>query len=434
MINMTDEKMSAEDKIIAARVHLISKMPFYGSLTMHLHFKENNKMPMPTIAVSPSGHVFYDTKFIDSLSLEETEGVICHEVMHVVLQHLERLGTRNPTKFNVAIDHADNLIINKDFKLPKGALMDNKYQNMSAEQIYDALPQPKECKEDCKNCPINSGKAQASGYGETQCKGGHGFDKHITQDEIDKAQGKDKDGNGGKGKLSQEEIDAMGIPEEALNEDTKNKPNWRKILADAANYAKSIGKLPAGMERLVEDLVEPQLSWRELLAQFITRSMPFDYSYRRRSRRSISTDIYFPGVEKEEVKVTIVVDTSGSIGEEELRDFMSEVLGLLKQFERVEIELFSCDAYLSKVTKVSTEYDLAATRLQGGGGTDYGPIFRRIRDKNMDTKILVYFGDMYAQFPTQDEVPNGLTTIFVVSKGGDENAIPPFFPYKVKLK
>jgi predicted metal-dependent peptidase len=386
-------------------------------------------MPMPTIAVSPSGHVYYDTKFIDSLTLEETEGVLCHEVMHVVLMHLDRVGTRNPTKFNIAIDHAVNLIISKEFKLPKGALMDAKYQNYSAEQIYDMLPQPKECKEDCNNCPLKNGKAQSSEYGDTQCKGGHGFDKHITQDDLDKANGKD-----GKGKATDEELKGMGIPKEALDEDIKNKPNWRKILADAANYAKQIGKLPAGMERLVEDLVEPQLSWRELLAQFITRSMPFDYSYRRRSRRSISTDIYFPGVEKEEVKVTIVVDTSGSIGEEELRDFMSEVLGLLKQFERVEIELYSCDAYLSKVTKVSSEYDLEATRLQGGGGTDYGPIFRKIRDKNMDTKILVYFGDMYAQFPTQEDVPPGLTTIFVISKNGDENQVPAFFPYKVKLK
>ena len=141
-----------------------------------------------------------------------------------------------------------------------------------------------------------------------------------------------------------------------------------------------------------------------------------------------------PSVKKEEIDVTMVVDTSGSMSDDDLRECMSEVLGLLRTFEQVKITLFSCDTMLSRASTISNEFDIETTRLVGGGGTTYRPIFKRIMDKELETKVLIYLGDMYAVFPTLDEVPVGLTTIWIVTKNGDENQIPKFFNYKVKLQ
>jgi predicted metal-dependent peptidase len=425
--------LTAEEKIIQARVWLISRFPFWGSLTMHLTFVENNNMPMHTMAVSPYGTVYFDRNFVDGLCKEEVMFVICHEVLHVILIHLDRLGTRNEFKWNMACDYAVNNLIKNEpqFKAPPNILINTKFDNMSSEAIYDALPPPEECDGDCAKCPICKGKAQFSPYGDKQCKKFGSFDKHITKNELEGGGNGDKDD---KGEVNEGEVDANGIPKDAYNEKPENAPNWRKITNEAYHYARMQGKLPAGMERVVEDIVEPQLSWKELLSQFITKSIPFNYTYRRMSRKSICSGIYFPGVEKEEIKVTVVIDTSGSIGQDELTDFMSEAIGILKQFDRVEMEIFSCDAQLSKASIITNEYDLITTRLQGGGGTDYRPIFHRISKKQMDTKVLIYFGDMEATFPEENEVPIGLNTIWVVCKGGNEDNVPKFFPYVVKLK
>jgi len=429
--------MSPEDKIIEARVKALSKMPFYGSLFLHLRIKENTTC-IPTAGVTPYGTMYYNPKFIEQLSVEEVQFVLAHEVLHICLLHLERFGNRNRTKCNIAADLAINNIISKDFKFPAiidKRLMDKKYENMSMEEIYDKLPHPEECKMDCSKCPINNGKAIPSEYGQYKCKYGS-FDKHITKEDMDKAQGKgsgkdkdSKDGKGGNGELRD-----LGLPDEVKDELEKNAPNWRKIMNDSLEVAKRIGNMPAGLERLVEDLVEPQLSWKEILAQFITRSIPFNFHWRKPSRKSISAGFYMPSVQKEEIDVCMVVDTSGSMSDIELRECMSEVLGLLRTFEQVKITLFSCDTQLSEASKISSEYDIQTTRLVGGGGTTYRPIFKLIKEHELDTKVLIYLGDMYAEFPSQSEVPVGLTTIFIVTKSGDINAIPDFFKYKVQLK
>jgi len=422
--------MSIEDKIIKARVQMISKLPFYGSLCMHLSFKEEkNPLIVPTMGVSPYGTVYYHPAFIKALSLEELKGVICHEVMHICLLHLERMGTRDRIKANIAMDYAVNLLIEKDFKLPQGLLLDHKWENMSWEQIYDKLPKPKLCDGDCSKCPIAQGKQIPSSYGEKACKKFGSFDKHMTKDQMEKASG----ANNGDG-ASDEQLAKDGLPKGIKDEKPQDAPNWRKIMQDAWTYAKSIGNMPAGLERLIDEFVEPQLSWRELLTQYITRSIPSDFTYRRPSRKSIVSGYYFPSTEKEEVEVVVCVDTSGSIGKEELQDFLSETLGLLQAFQRVNITLFSCDTMMYDVNKISTGYELTAAKIKGGGGTDFREPFKWIKKEKKEARVMVYFTDCYGVFPQEEDVPYQLTTIWVVSKRGDINAVPEYFPYKLQLK
>jgi len=430
VIEMNKDNLDPVEKITKARVQLISKSPFFGVLTMSLVFKEDKGelAMMPTMGVTPNGVCYFNPKFMDSLTTEECKTVICHEVLHVALMHLERQGTRDRIRSNMAADYAVNLILEKDFTMPKWSLLDHKYDGMSMEQIYDMLPKPKLCKEDCSKCPLTTGKAIPSPYGETMCKNGS-FDRHITKDEMDEARGE-----GGGKPLTKEELQKRGLPG-GLNEDTrKDVPNFRKILQDAYHYAKSMGKLPAGIERLMDDYSEPKLSWREILSQYITRSIPQNFSYRKPSRKSISSGYYFPSTEKEELSIWIVVDTSGSISEEELSDFLGEVLGLLRTYQKVEIKLWSCDAELYEVNEVTSEYDLKAAKLAGGGGTNFQPIFNYINKNQEEVKVLIYFTDTYGTFPEQKDIPIGMEVIWVVSKNGNMEGIPEYFPNRVQLK
>jgi len=421
--------MSVEDKIIKARVQMISKAPFYGTLVMNLNFKEADPREIPTCAVTPYGTVYYNREYIENLTLEELKGVLVHEVLHVALLHLERRGTRNIIKANMAMDYAVNLIVEEDFSLPKGVLLDHKYQNMAWEQIYDQLPDPELCDGDCSKCPLAKGMGiPGRGFGNKACRRFGSFDKHITRDELERAKEAAKSG------ASSDDLKKLGIPKEILDEDTSKSPNWRKIMSDAYNYAKNAGNLPAGLERLVDEFSQPQISWKELLSQYVSRSIPYNFTYRRCSRKSIVSGHYFPSLLKEMIEVMICVDTSGSINEDDLREFMGEILGLLRSFERVEITLMSCDTQLYQVNKVSNEYDLRASKLVGGGGTSFRPVFKYLREEKKDTKILVYFTDCYGDFPDPDEVPSGLTVIWVVTRDGNPEAIPEYFPYVVQLK
>jgi len=422
-------KLSPEEKISKARIQLLSRQPFWGTLVLHLNFVKCTFLP--TMGVNHLGTVYYSEEFVERLSIEELKGVLAHEVGHVMLRHLERLGKRDPYKANIAMDLALNLIIRREFVLPRGALIDERWKGMAWEEIYDKLPDDplrsaRMCTLDCSKCPFRGTIPRVSKDG-VICRQGS-LDRHIFGDKLEQARGPN-------GKLDKQKLRELGLPEELADlEPEKHVPNWRRIVKDAFERAKIIGKLPLGMERLIDDLVEPKLSWRELLARLVTRSIPFNFSYRRPSRKSIVTDIYFPSLEKEKVELIACVDTSGSMSSEEVKDGIGELLGILRSFKSVEILLFSCDSRLYDANKVASEYDLRVARLKGGGGTDFRPIFRWIRENRPRAKVLVYFTDAYGVFPLPGEVPSNLTVIWVVSKKGDPSRIPTYFPCVVSMK
>ena len=419
--------MKAEDRIIKARVQLLSKEPFWGMLILHLTFEKLDDIP--TIAVSEHGRVYYNEEFINNLSDDELKGVLAHEVSHLMLNHLERLGNRDPFRANMAMDYVVNLILlDNGFKLPNGALVNYDYRDMCWEEVYDKLPKDvaNKCPYDCSSCPFKKGKIPPFGK-PVVCRNGS-FDKHIFGDQLKRAKGKD-------GKLDRKSLKRMGLPEGLSGRKlSKHKPNWRKIVADAYNHAKLIGKLPSGMDRLIEDIVEPKLNWREKLYRFITRSIPFNYSYSRPSRKSIPSGYYFPHVLKEKLEVIGCIDTSGSMSDEEIAEGLGHFLSIVKSFPNIDLTLFSCDAKLYVANKVASEHDLKVAKLKGGGGTDFRPIFKWIRDNTPNARLLVFFTDAFGVFPKQSEVPPGLTTIWVISRKGDPNNVPSYFQNVIKME
>ena len=177
---------------------------------------------------------------------------------------------------------------------------------------------------------------------------------------------------------------------------------WRQAVSQAARAAKAQGDLPGCLQRLVEDILAPRVDWREVLQQFIARTARNDYDWSRPSRRFAHRgDVVLPSLRSNELPpIVVVVDTSGSIGAEEMNQFLGEVEGILGQYPTT-IHLLWADAQVAGVD-VLTQADLPLTGLEpkGGGGTNFIPAFEWVEEEQLELSCLVYLTDMYGTFPT----------------------------------
>lgn len=384
--------MDAATKIVKSRVELQTETPFFSYLCLHLNPTPTETIPSAGIDIY--GNLYYNKKWIESLSIREIKAVLIHEVMHLVFEHLERILKRDPSRWNIAADLCvNNVIITNGFTLPKTTLIptNNTFKIFNktivdidkklAEEIYNEIPKP-------KTISIS------------------GFDIHYYE------VGDDKDGKGdskdGDNKDKSKKGSSLG------KSAGKVKRNWKRVLVEAATIAKMQGNVPAGMDRYVDKILYPKLSWKELLYKYITRELPCDYTWTRPSRRSIATGYYMPSVVKESIDVLVSVDTSGSIGPEELTEFISEIVNLSQSFIglRMTVIVHDCIVYETYELSNATTDDILNIKLKGGGGTDHSPVYAWIKDNKPQAKILIAFTDGFTDFPKAESIK----TIWVLSK------------------
>jgi len=158
------------------------------------------------------------------------------------------------------------------------------------------------------------------------------------------------------------------------------------------------GQLPAGIERLVDDLLKPKVPWYALLEQFVNEVMRDDYNELIHDRRYVQYGIYLPDMYSEGCTVAVAIDTSGSIGPEEIQAFVSETVGILRSRNVRSIRLFACDAAITLDTTLNA-WDPVPEDFPGGGGTDFCPIFEALADEPQRPACLVYLTDLFGSFP-----------------------------------
>jgi predicted metal-dependent peptidase len=130
----------------------------------------------------------------------------------------------------------------------------------------------------------------------------------------------------------------------------------------------------------------------------------------------MSAGIFIPSVFREDIEICVGIDTSGSISMEDLRDALSEILGVTRAFSSVRLTALSCDAEVHTTTEINSPEDVATMELKGGGGTSFKPVFEWIEENKPRTKLLIFFTDGYGDFP---EYTN-LHTLWCVTKNGME--------------
>ncbi len=366
--------MSKEDvreRITMTRLRLVDRYPFFGYLLMQVNLIETKSVPT---AATDGIRIYYNEKYFDSLNNEELEFVLCHEIMHCVLNHITRKGDRLPFKWNIAIDYATNLIL-KDSRVgtpPPHVLLSDEFKDMSAEEIYEKI--------EVQEIPMCTCGGGEGGEGESSSDNNsssgkcprcdQGFDRH----DYDKARGKES------------EIESK----------------WKSAVSEAVRSAKQRGTLPAGIERLVKNLLQPQIPWQILLMRYLNSLVKGDYKWIPPNKRYVWQDIYLPRIyDQYLLKVVVAIDTSGSIGEEELIHFLSEIVGMLKCTFDYILWVIPCDAQVYDVQKLKKGESISKIKLMGGGGTCFEPVFEYVEKERINPDVLIYFTDMYGSFPKE---------------------------------
>jgi len=349
-------------------------------------------------AATDGRHFYYNTRFIELLKPKEIEFLFGHEVLHCVYDHFGRRGDRDPMLFNVANDYAVNADLKKhrvgEFITSVPCLYDSKYENKSSEEIYDILYE-------------NAEKINLSDL----------IDK-LLDDHLDGDDGEDSGGGSG------DEQEGKGRPRLSAEERQKIKDEIKEAMLAAAQ-ASDAGSIPLGVKRLIQDLTDPKMNWRELLRMQLESTIKSDYTWMRPSRRGWDMDAVLPGMNRTDaIDIAIYIDMSGSISEAQGKDFLSEVKGIMESFESYKIhvacfdtEVYNLQQYNSENLDTIEDYELA-----GGGGTDFDSIFRHLKDEQIEPKRLVVFTDGYPCGSWGD--PNYCDTVWIIH--GDRNPNPPF--------
>ncbi len=385
-----------ETKLSAARTRLILDKPFLGALVLRLPMKMADPKWCKTTATDARSF-YYNEEFIDGLSLDQTQFMLAHEALHCALSHFARREHRVKHRWDVSCDLAINpLLVSDGLKPPPGSLLMPGFEGMTAEEIYPYTDEFENEQETLDQHMYDADDGDGDG------DSGGGADGDQSGGGSSQEPDEDQDGGGSSGEPDENQGGAPQPPPLSETEREQLSVQWRQRLAGAAQQAMQAGKLGGGLARLVDHLLQPQLPWRMLLARYMTALARDDYNYSRPSRREGSA--IFPSLRSSQVDVVVVLDTSGSVGADEIGEFVSEIDAIKGQV-RARVLLQACDVELAKdgpwEFEPWDEFKLPR-EFRGGGGTRFTPIFEWLEQQGKQPDLLVYFTDAEGEFPATE--------------------------------
>jgi predicted metal-dependent peptidase len=398
-VTVTNPKIdaAAREKLITARIGLLLKAPFFGNMATRLTLV--NADDWCGTAATDGRKFYYNSEFVNKMPLKQVEFLFGHEVLHAVYDHMGRRGHRDPKVWNIA----DDFCVNSDLIDQKigdritvcGMLYDAKYKGMSAEEVYDDLMK-------------NSNKINLSE-----------LLKNVLDEHLD-GEGDPDDGEGdgdqegpGKGRPRLSEAERKAIRDEV-----------KEAMLQAAQTV-GAGHLPAGVKRLVKDLTEPKISWKELLEQQIQSTIKSDFTWARPSRRGWHMDAILPGMKPgETIDVAISIDQSGSISAKDSQIFLSEIKGIMDSYDEYNIRVwcFDTEIYNDQSFNSDTMADIMQYEPAGGGGTLFEANWDYMKEHGIEPKKFIMFTDGMPGRGWGDE--NYCDTVWIIK--GNPDCEPPW--------
>jgi len=401
LIGPTDPKIDAQarERLVTARISLLLRHSFFGNLATRM--KLVNADEWCATAATDSIKFYYNSRFIMMLKPKEVEFLVGHEVLHVVYDHMGRRNERDPQIWNIADDYAVNADLKRhnvgQFITTVPCLYETKYDGKPAEEIYDDLMK-------------NVQKINIDDLIDKL------LDDHMDSDD-DEGDGDGQDGNKpGRPRMSQEEKD-------------RARAEMKQAIIQAAQSAEA-GSLPKGVERLIQDVTDPQMPWRELIQTNLTSAIRTDYSWMRANRKGWHMDAIMPGTTPgEEIDVVISLDMSGSISNKQAQAFLGEIGGMMDSFDgyKVHVFCFDTDTYNPQDFHSENMDSIEEYEPQGGGGTDFDCIFDYLKKNAIEPKRLIVFTDGYPFGSWGD--PDYCDTTWIIH--GDKNPNPPFGQFAI---
>jgi predicted metal-dependent peptidase len=360
---------------------------FFGALML---FAEIHPDKSIDTAATDGKKIIVNENFLASLKSSEQNALLLHEVLHMALLHVTRRGQRDGYVWNIAADIVVNdlIIRNTKFKLPQGAIIEKKYKDKSVEHIYeDLLKNNKYKKIIFKSSMIDILDKQQEG-GDQDASG-----KKLTEAEIEEVESFWRD--------------KLEVLKNADQFDSKNKDQ---------------GSIPGGMGIEIESILEPEVDWRHALWKYVGKT-PADFD--DLDRRFFYRGLYLEGLLTEALEVSVCIDTSGSVSDTLLEQFLAELKGILRSYPHVKCDLFYGDTELFGPYPIQTIEQ--TPKAMGRGGTSFRPFFKYLQNNQNNLmgahKVSIYFTDGYGDFPSKEpEDP----TMWLVCKDGLESKEFPF--------
>lgn len=351
---------------------VIEKEPLFTALVLSLKVQEDDTIP----TLGTDGEVLaYNPKFLDSLTKGEAAATVLHETLHCAFSHLWRRGARNAMKWNMATDYAINTIVNESFPLPKGSLIESKYIGLSAEQIYERLPDDnKKQQEWCEKSQWEQKKSSSPSNPQTT------IEKEIQ-------------------KIFEKMSSGRMTPQEKASSIARK---WEELFE--RTITRQYGKMPQSMRRVIESTYyKPVINWQELVQNLLSEDIT-DYSFSQPDRRFLEDDFTLPDMfSYDRLKdIVFAYDTSGSINEHDLFTFYMETLSLFNNFSSLSGWIAICDAALHNFTEITPAQGFDEFQFKGGGGTSFKPVFEKIEKEGLNPKALFYFTDTEGSFPAKE--------------------------------
>ena len=367
------------DNIIMARVGLLLRHPFFGNLAARLIIKEGGEWCKT--AATEGKHIFFNREFFAKLTVKHIEFVLAHEILHNAFDHMGRRESRHPKLFNFAADYCVNgqIVRDKigDYNIPDiNILHDPQYYGMSSEEIYDLLKDKND---------------------EMLDQLGELLDQHFVWESSD-----DEDAQNGRPVYTSEELREI-------------RDSMREAVMTAAQAA-GADKTPGSIQRLIKSMTESKMNWREILQQQIQSVIKDDYTWMRPNKKAWHLSAVLPGQQlRETIDIVVAIDMSGSIGDDQAKDFLGEIKGIMQQYQDFKIKLFCFD------TQVYNEADYDGYSIDefdyyqpmGGGGTDFMCVWDYMKDNEIEPAKLLFFTDGYPCSNSWGD-ENYCDTIFVI--------------------
>ncbi len=351
--------MPIDKKISQAKAKLLVDYPYFGTLASKLELVVNDNIE----AFKCDGKTLeYNDDYLRALEIGEIEFMLANGAMHKTLSHESRKKKRSGWLWQMATDMAINdMLVENGLELPYGAQYRVRFRGMYAEEIYEELKSDMIRQEDNLEYEADDSEDVQKNTDETQKER-----PEQTQEELQEA-------------ILQEQLWA----EEAIS-----------LLAGEVKK----GEAPKAIERFFTLENFGKIDWREELKVAIDRFHKDDYMLIPPSKKFLYLGIYLPSCVSNRLKLVIAVDSSASVDEQLLNEFLSEINFLMSLVGNYEITLLVCD---DKIQTQRTFYsgDTLECPLVGGGATDFRAVFSFIEEELQDTKLLLYFTDLEGKFP-----------------------------------
>ena len=358
MTTATIDMKKLTTKLAKAKTALILEHPFVGTIALSMPFEFDESIKT---AATNGKRIKFNPEFVDSLTDEEVKFLVAHECFHPMLEHNFRRGDRQPKKWNVAADYVINKLLTDESigRMPKVGLLDPNIYNAghgTSEGIYNILPDMPD----------------------------------------------DGSGPGDPGNALDDCEDGDGSPAEQQQQQAE----WKVKVAQAAQAAKMMGKMSANMQRLVDEVLQPKVDWREVMQKFLVKARTDQRSFSRFNRRFIAQGLYLPSVSGEQMgEVCFAVDCSGSIDQKTVNQFAAEIKRVKEDLMPERIHVLYFDSEVSHVESYEQHDDLDI-KPHGGGGTDFAPVFAKIIELGINPVAIVFLTDLCCNsFGDQPDAP-----------------------------